>query len=141
MKKIITKPQYFFSLLALIMFIIGFIYKENSIELAFYGGIIDLDIWILNLFSALFFILIAINYASLSITQKQAKKGLTITHILIQIIAIVPLIYFTITSNSSKTYEEITIMNSILLLAFVVFILATLIHLINFVTSLVTKKD
>tara|TARA_R110000787_G_scaffold286199_1_gene403693 strand:- start:7097 stop:7522 length:426 start_codon:yes stop_codon:yes gene_type:complete len=141
MRKIITKPQYFFTLLAIIMVAIGFFYKENAIELATSGVTIDLDIWSLSLISALFFILIAVNYASLTITQKKAKKGLTIIHILIQIIALIPLLYFIFNSESPKTYEEISGMNVILLLAFVMFLLATIIHLINFITSLVATKD
>ena len=141
MQKIITKPQYFFTLLAITMIVIGLFYKENAIELAISGGIIDLNIWSLSLISSLFFILIAVNYASLTITQKKAKKGLTITHILIQIIALIPLLYFIFNSKSLKTYEEVSGMNVILLLAFVMFLLATIIHLINFITSLVAHKD
>ncbi len=141
MQKIIKKPQYFFLLLAIITLIVGLLNKRNALEIAVYGTLIDLKIWSISLFSTLFFVLIAVNYASLSITNKPARKGLTILHIVLQVIAMIPLFYFIFQSDVSRSYDEISRMNIILILAFFIFMLATIIHLINFMMSLLSKKD
>lgn len=141
MKKLITKPQFFFLILALIFLISGFINKENSIEIAIYGTFLNLKTWSICLFSTLFFILISINYTSLTITQKPPKKALTILHIILQIIALVPLLYFIYNSDTPKTYQQVSQMNIILVMAFILFLIATVIHLINFMVSLLAKKD
>lgn len=141
MKKIITKPQFFFFFLACVLLISGFLNKGNSIPLAIYGTSMDLKIWSLCLLSALFFVLIAINYLSLTITQRLPKRGLTIIHIVFQVIALVPFLYFIYTANVLRTYEQIFQMNVILILGFLLFIIASIIHLINFIMSLLAKKD
>ena len=141
MKKIIAKPQFFFLMLALLILISGLVNKESTIEIAISGTFMNLKTWSLCLFSTLFFILIAINYASLTITQKTPKKILTILHMVLQLIAMMPLLYFIYNSDVSRTYQEVSQMNLVLVLAFVLFILASVIHLINFIASMLTKKD
>tara|TARA_R110002073_G_scaffold8207_1_gene45658 strand:+ start:98724 stop:99149 length:426 start_codon:yes stop_codon:yes gene_type:complete len=141
MKKIITKPQFFFVILAFILLISGFINKGSSIEIAMSGTFIELKVWSVCLFSTLFFILIAINYTSLTITKKPPKKILTIIHVTLQLLALVPLLYFIYNSNISRTYQEVSQMNVILVLAFMLFIIASAVHLINFIASLLAKKD
>jgi len=89
----------------------------------------------------LFFILIAINYTSLTITKKPPKKTLTILHIILQIAALAPLLYFIYNSDTPKTYQQVSQMNIILVMAFILFIIATVVHLINFMASLLAKKD
>ena len=141
MQNTVRKPQFFFVVLALITFIFGLLNKSGTIPIAMYNSSIDVKVWSLSLISAAFFILIAVNYSSLSITKKPHKKVLTFLHIIFQIISIVPVFYLMIQSNIPKTYDGITTMNAILMIAFVLFLLATLIHLINFVLSLIAKKD
>jgi len=141
MKKIIKKPQFFFIILALLILISGFTNKENSIEIAIYGTFLKLKILSVCLFSTLFFILIAINYTSLTITKKPPKKTLTILHIILQIAALAPLLYFIYNSDTPKTYQQVSQMNIILVMAFILFIIATVVHLINFMASLLAKKD
>ena len=141
MKKIINKPHIFFIFLAVITLLCGILNKDAVIKVAAYGALIDLKIWTVSIFSVLFFILISVNYGSLYIIKKPAKKGLTIAHIVLQIIALIPFFYFIFQSDVPRTYEEYSAVNIILILAFVIFILATVIHLINFVMSLIAKKD
>ena len=141
MKKLIYKPQLFFLLLAIFILIIGLFFKENAIDIAIYSTLTDLSVWSICLFSMLFFILIAINYTSLSITLKTPKRGLTIAHIVLQILALIPLLYFIFSSGESRSYEQVSQMNIILILSFFIFIIATTIHLINFIISLIAKKD
>lgn len=141
MQKIIRKPQFFFVLLAFITFIFSLLNKNGTIPIAMYNSNIDIQVWSLGLISAAFFILIAVNYTSLSITRKTPKKVLTIIHIILQTISIAPILYLMIQSNVPKTYDGISQMNVIFILAFFVFLTATLIHLINFVVSLIAKKD
>lgn len=141
MQKIIRKPQFFFFFLALLFFIFSLLNKNGTIPIAIDYANIDIQVWSLGLISAAFFVLIAVNYTSLSITQKTPKKVLTIIHIVLQIISIIPVLYLMIQSNVPETYDGISQMNAILILAFFVFLTATLIHLINFVVSLIAKKD
>lgn len=141
MKKLIYKPQLFFLLLAIFILIVGLFFKENAIDIAIYSTLTDLSVWSICLFSMLFFILIAINYTSLSITLKTPKRGLTIAHIVLQILALIPLLYFIFSSGESRSYEQVSQMNIILILSFFIFIIATTIHLINFIISLIAKKD
>ena len=141
MKKFIKKPQFFFIFLAILVLITGLIHKEGAIKLALYGTYIDLKSWSVCLFSSFFFILIAVNYASLTITQRTPKKVLTILHIVLQIVALIPLLYYIYSSDASTSYDEVSRMNIILILAFTLFIIATIIHLINFAASLLAKKD
>ena len=141
MKKILSKPQFFFFLLAVLFIIIGLIKKSSAIDVAIFGALVDLSVWSTCLFSALFFVLIGVNYASLTITEKHPKKGLTITHIILQVLALLPFTYVILSAGSSRSYEQVSQMNLILIFAFVIFILATIIHLINFVASILKRKE
>lgn len=141
MKRFIDRPQLFFFFLALLVLVIGFLNKDSAIKLALYGTYIDLKSWSVCLFSSVFFVLIAVNYASLTITHKTPKRYLTIIHIVLQVLALVPLLYFILSSEATKSYDQVSQMNIILILAFALFIIATIIHLINFVASLLAKKD
>lgn len=141
MKKFIDRPQLFFFFLALLVLVIGFLNKDSAIKLALYGTFINLKSWSVCLFSSVFFVLIAVNYASLTITNKTPKRYLTVIHIVLQLLALAPLLYFILSSESTKTYNEVSRMNIILILAFALFIIATIIHLVNFVASLLAKKD
>ena len=141
MRKIISKPHYFFVFLAVITLLCGVLNKDAVIPFALYGTLLNIDVSTITLFSVLFFVLISVNYASLYIIKKPVKKGLTIIHIVLQIIALIPYFYFIFQSDLPRTYEEIYAINIILLVAFVIFLLATIIHLINFLLSLLTKKD
>lgn len=141
MKKMIQKPQYFFVGLALVVLFCGLFNKGQSIPINFEGVILDLDIWSTTLVSSFFFLMISVNYASLTLTKKTARIGLTIAHILLQIIALVPFLYFFFTSEIKRSIEEIMYMNLVIIVSFALFLLASLIHIINFLSSLLYKKE
>jgi len=141
MKKLLYKPQFFFLFLAVFFLVIGLIFKDNSIDIAIYSNLVELSVWGVCLFSMLFFVLIAINYTSLSITLKTPKRTLTIAHIILQSVSLIPLLYFIFYSGETRTYEQVSRMNIILILSFFIFIIATTIHLINFMVSFLIKKE
>lgn len=141
MKKMIQKPQYFFLLLAVLLLVSGLINKGEVILISFESYYLNLDVWAAGLFSSIFFLLIAVNYASLTLTKKRSKKGLTIVHIVLQVIAIIPFLYYFFTADVKRSYEEIEFMNAIIVLSFVLFLLASFIHIINFMMSLLLKKE
>jgi len=142
MKKIITKPQAFFLPLALLTLIVGLLNRDNYLLISsFYGSYMDVSVWSVSVSASIFFILISVNYFSLTLTGKSPKKVLTILHILFQVIALIPLFYFSITADLERTDDQIVQMNSILLFAFFVFLFASLLHIINFILSLISKKD
>lgn len=141
MKKMIQKPQYFFLLLAVLLLVSGLINKGEVILISFESYYLNLDVWAAGLFSSIFFLLIAVNYASLTLTKKRPKKGLTIGHIVLQVIAIIPFLYYFFTADVKRSYDEIEFMNAIIVLSFVLFLLASFIHIINFMMSLLLKKE
>lgn len=140
MKRFLTASS-FFIFLSILILSIGLIFKDVSIKIALYGALLDLSIWSLCLISSVFFILMSINYFALKLAGKPAKKGLTIAHILFQIISIIPLFYLIITSETVTSYEETSRLNLILILAFALFVVSVFIHLINFFSSMLLKKD
>ncbi len=141
MKKIIQKPQYFFMFLAVLILISGFINKEEALLISFQNVYIDVDVWATSIFSSVFFVLISVNYFSLTITQRFPKKGLTIAHIILQVISLIPFLYYFYTADLDRIPDEIDFMNAILFFAFIIFLLASLLHVINFLASLLMKKE
>ena len=141
MKKVITKPQFIFLLLAIISLIIGFIYKNGEFVISIESTYIIVESWSISMFTSIFLVLIAVNYTSLSFINKPHKRVLTIIHIVLQITALIPLWYMISISNIKKSYEDEIIINVVLVISFGVFLFATLIHLIIFFISLISKKD
>lgn len=141
MKKMIRKPQYFFILLSVIVLICGFVNKGKGITINFDGVFMDLDVWSAAIFSSLFLVMISVNYLSLSFTKKAPKAGLTITHIILQVIALIPFVFYFFTADEKRTLDEIMYMNAVIIAAFALFLVASLVHLINFLASLLFKKE
>ena len=140
MKKFL-RPHWFFLVLAIIMLVIGLLNRGKTIDLAYSGSLIKTSIWSVYMISAVFFGLIFINYFSIYLIGKKPKKWLTGFHIFLQLLALFPLFYFTLYQDSLTNYQEISAMNFILLISFVIFLMASLLHLINFMMSLFVKKD
>ena len=145
MKKIITKPHLFFFGLIPVFIIIGFVKNEAVIDINVGYMYLELAISTLCYLSAIFFSLIGINYFSVILAGKNLKKGLTITHILLQIISFIPFFYILFTA--STTNETVTNSQQILdlfsvplFVGFFLFLSAIFIHLINFSVSLFLKK-
>lgn len=141
MRKIIDRPQILFVALAILTLIAAFINKGNILQVAMYATYVNVEVWAVGMFSFVFFLLIAVNYTSLTVIGKKAKRGLTITHVFLQLLALFPLFYFMFTSEQERTYDQVSQMNLILIFAFFLFIIATVIHLINFVMGLLSKKE
>jgi hypothetical protein len=140
MKKIIAKPHLFFFGLALLFVIIASINGKNNLEINIGLVNFDIQVKILCLISSLFFVLIGFNYFSIFWANKQPRKRLTIIHIVLQIIALTPFIYLLSTvNNSSDTNLELLIATNFI--GFLIFLFASLLHLINFFSSLFLKKE
>ena len=141
MKRILKTPQAFFITLAILIMIVGFLKSDSNLDLNYFLAFLLVDVWSVSLVSALFFILISVNYASLSLIGKKTKKPLTIIHIVLQVIALIPLLYFMIKATPESQPETVVQSNVILLISFVVFVISVIIHLINFFYSLLNKNN
>jgi heme/copper-type cytochrome/quinol oxidase subunit 1 len=141
MNRIIKRPQLVFLALAPIALISGFLNKGEAINIGIHDTYFVLDIWFLCLFSTIFFLMIALNYVALTYTQKKPIRILTLLHIAFQIIAFTPLLYIFYTVDAESSFEKEGRTAILFLLSFFVFFLSTLIHFINFIASLLRKKE
>ena len=141
MNKIINKPHLFFWGLIPLCLIIGFILKSSGINIDFYGGNFTISYWPLFIFSSTFFGLIGINYFALNIMNKPNKRGLTITHLGLQILAFILLFFYIYQTQKENTSFHTDFLNLTLLIAVFIFLIASFIHLINFFLSLLSKND
>jgi len=146
LKKIINKPYIFFFTLALIAIIIGLFNKNQFLEITLFDAnyMFPKDYWLY--FSAVFFMLISLNYFFLKWAKKPVKKGLTIIQILLQVISL--LLLFTNTSWNwigEQHYKDVKILNDnstiVISISILLFILSIIIHLLNFLTSLLLKRE
>ena len=140
MKKLLKKPQSVFIILAVFMMVLGYYKQGAQLDFSYFLSFLLVDVWSVALISAVFFILISINYASLSLAGKKPSRFLTITHVLLQVFALIPLVYYMIKSIPNQQTENLGQSNIILLFSFIVFIISVLLHLINFFYSL-TKQN
>ncbi|MFK8060174.1 MAG: hypothetical protein AB8B78_08805 [Polaribacter sp.] len=146
MKKIIAKPYLFFFGLVPACVILAFLFGDKALDIAIYDIYFVISYFHLYLFSAIFFAMIGINYFSLYWAEKPPKKWLTITHLVLQIIAI---IIFVITNSRSWTGKPIEpglpmindYSNILTIISILIFILSVFFHLINFFTSLFLKTE
>ncbi len=146
MKKIISKPHLFFFALIPIVLIIGYLFKDDAIELNFSYTPLILSYRNLSYFFLVFFGLIGLNYFSLFWAQKKSIKWMTGTHIILQTLAL--LLFYTkdnwnwLGKNDYPAELNLTAdySNLILILSILVFILSAFIHLINFFVSLISKS-
>ncbi len=147
MKKLIHKPHLFFFGLIPLFILLG-IFKRNvpiDINISYIYYLINVDFWCY--ISAVYFGLIGINYFSLYWVKKKPNKWLTLIHIILQILCLLPYIYAVLSANNnenintSKIIFGSTDLNAILMMSFLLYILSIIIHLINFFTSLFLKRD
>lgn len=141
MNKIINKPYLFFWGLIPICLIIGFLLKSSGMNIYYYGGNFVINYWALFVFSSIFFGLIGINYFALNIIKKPNKRGLTIAHLSLQILAIILLFFYIYQTQKENTNFHSDFLNLSLLIAVFIFLIASFIHLINFFLSLISKND
>lgn len=146
MKNIIRKPHLFFFGLIPLFIILGLI-KRNipiDINISYINYLINVDFWCY--ITALYFGLIGINYLSLHWAKKQPNYWLTVAHITLQIICLIPYLIsiFNLDENGSLMYAELPFeenLGLILLIAFFIFLASVLVHLINFFSCLLLKND
>ena len=136
MKKVLRSPQIFFILLAILITIIGFFKRGTQLDFNYFLSFLLIDVWSIAIVSALFFILISINFSSLKLMSKTPKKSLTSIQVVLQIIALLPLIYYMTVATEGQESQSVALSNIILLFSFVIFILSVIIHLLNFFISL-----
>ncbi|NVJ88862.1 MAG: hypothetical protein HWD82_05425 [Flavobacteriaceae bacterium] len=146
MKRIITKPHLFFFGLIPIFIIIGLFYKDVplNVNISFIYYLLNVDFWCY--ITAAYFGLIGINYLSLNMVKKYPKKGLTITHIILQILCLLPYLFAIFQLDEAGNLSNNSFTNNpnfsgILLIAFFLFIISIIVHLISFFTSLMLKTD
>ncbi|TXD45929.1 hypothetical protein [Polaribacter sp. IC073] len=146
MSKIIAKPHLFFFALALSFVILGFINRELSIDFnigdVYYDFTVDFWFYI----SAIYFTLVGFNYLSLIWADKPPKKGLTILHVLLQILAL----FLLMTKHrwnwlGAQYPAEFNLLNdhseTVIFISIILFISSILIHLLNFFVPLFLKKN
>ena len=145
MKRIISIPHLFFFGLVPIFIILGLVKDEQSININV--GYIYFDLYVNTLcyLSAIFFSLIGINYFSVLIAGKKLKKGLTITHIVFQLLSFIPFLFILLTATKSgeidaNNQQTLELFSIIILVGFLLFLASILIHLINFSLSMFLKK-
>ena len=144
MKKLITKPHLFFLGLACAFIILGVSKKNVTLDIALFDMyfVFYADLWCY--ISAIFFCLIGLNYFCLIWAKKEAKIWLTMVHIFLQIIAVIPFIFIIFNSKSDEKLPANDFLYAInldqaLLISFIIFLFSIFIHLINFFTSLFLK--
>lgn len=141
MQKLITKPHLFFWGLAPIMGICALVFKDSLLRISYYNGVLDIKFRFLFLFSAIFFVLIGFNYYSLHWMKKFPRKWLSVSHIILQTLALLVLVYYAAVIDQKSTADSVEQLNMYFFFAFVIFLLATLVHLINFFVTLALKKS
>ena len=141
MKKMFFRPQTFFILLAIVCVIVGFFKEGTVLDFNYLLAFLLIDVWSVAFISAIFFLLISVNYASLYFVGKKPKTSLTAIHIVLQLIAFLPLLYYMVTANSETSTESSSFSNIVLLISFLIFFISVIVHLINFFYSLLLKNN
>lgn len=145
MRKLIKKPHYFFFGLVPIFILIAIFKGENAVDINIHATYFVISVKHLCFISAIFFCLIGINYFSLIWMEKPPKKWLTIIHIILQVLSLIPFIYWLFVEASedlnSNYWNFYQFMIVSLLIAFILFTLSVLIHLTNFLSSIFLKKE
>lgn len=139
MKKIIQKPHLFFLGIIPLIFVFGLINKDQSLNLEYFGGVFSISFWTVTLFSCVFFLLISFNYLTLLWTDKKPKKILSLLHIIFQALAFACFYFYKVKFHGVQN-EQFNQINDFLIVSLLLFILATMIHLINFFSSIISKS-
>ena len=93
MKKIITKPHLFFFALIPIVLIVGYVLKNESLNLNIYDSYFVATFNHISYFFATFLGLVGLNYLSLHWGNKKTIKWMTAAHIILQVFSL--LLFFT----------------------------------------------
>jgi hypothetical protein len=146
LKKVIAKPHLFFFGLIPIFIVIGLIKGSTPIDfnVSYIYYLLNVDFWCYV--SSVFFALIGLNYLALDWAKKPPKKWLTLIHIILQIVSLLPYLFtiFNLDSDGnldSTRFLGIANLESVLSISFLIFIVSVFVHLVNFFTSLFLKTD
>lgn len=146
MNSVIKRPHLFFFGLIPIFFLLGFLKRDIPIDISisYIHYLINVDFWCY--ITAVYFGLMGINYLSLNLIKKYPNKWLTIAHIILQVICVLPYLYAIFNLDESgnlnnKQIFETDSFSNILLLSFFIFLVSFILHLINFFSSLLLKTD
>jgi hypothetical protein len=137
----ISKPHLLFFGIIPFNVILGLLLRNETVNFEYYGVAISLNCASIFSISSVFFSLIGINYFSLLLVKKQPKKGLTVLHIIFQIISLTLFIYYILSMINLEVRQENPLLFFIFFIGFVFFLISILIHLINFFVSLLLKKE
>ncbi len=145
MKKLIAKPHIFFFGLIPISILLAYFFNSEGINFRYYGASLTVELKYIYYVAAFFFGLIGINYFSIHWAKKTPKKGLTQIHIILQGFSFLLLITYNKWSwiqSAKNLNKDFVIDNSnlILFISFILFILASIIHVFNFFLSLFSKS-
>jgi hypothetical protein len=141
LQKIISKPHLFFFGIIPFSVILGLLLRNETVNFAYYGVAISFNCASIFTISSVFFSMIGLNYFSLLLVKKQPKKGLTVLHIVFQIISLTLFIYYILSMINLETSQEKQLLSFIFFIGFVFFLISILIHLVNFFISLLLKKE
>jgi uncharacterized membrane protein (DUF485 family) len=146
MQHIIRKPYPFFFSLTVLFIIISFFRKDIQVDITIYDTFFAVSVPYLCYLSAAFFGLVGANYYVLHWVQKHPKKLWTSAHLFLQVISLILYLYFifSLSNNQSLLANPSAINNStslVLKLSVILFIIATIVHFINFFISLFAKQE
>lgn len=146
MKKLIRKPHLFFFGLIPFFLILG-LWKRNvpiDLDIVYINYLINVDFWCYT--SAVYFGLIGVNYLALNWANRPPKKILTLLHFIFQLLCLIPFLYaiFQLNENGElqiKTFLSFLDLSSTLTYSFLFFLCSIFIHLVNFFSSLLLKRE
>lgn len=144
MKKLITKPHFLFFGFAFFFVLLGFYKKNVSLDIAIFEIYFVFQVAFWCNISAVFFCLIGLNYLCLIWAEKEPKIWLTMLHLLLQLVSLLPFIYLIFSSKSegnllSNDSFYFIDLDQAIAISFVIFLCSIFIHLISFFTSLFLK--
>jgi hypothetical protein len=146
LKNIINKPHLFFFALIPLFVIIGFVKRDIpiNINISYIYYLINVDFWCY--ITAVFFGLIGVNYLSLNWVKKYPNKWLTILHLILQVICVIPYLFAVFNLDKSGNFNNYNLFQNnsfrnILIISFLLFLASVFVHLINFFSSLLLRKD
>lgn len=145
MNKIINRPHLLFFGLVPLFILISFLRSNANFDINIHDTYFVIGIPYLCYISAAFFLLIGINYYLLYWSKKPHRRALTSMHIIFQLISLLFYIYsmFAIpgSKNLKNEYPSSIDENGLFAVSFILFLIATIIHFINFFLSLIAKRE
>lgn len=145
MKLLTKKPHLFFFGGIPVFLLLGFLKKDIpiAIEISYINYLLNVDFWCYV--SAIYFGLIGVNYLALDWANKTPKKLLTILHILLQTLALIPYLYAILHLDSQGVLEQKELLgfnlNALFLMAILLFLGSIVLHLTNFLISFFLKTE